>query len=64
MDVAPKDKHQEMPETNIKMKITAVKKISLPIEIKLAVVCKGDPTTNRSQLTVRTEDNMVLLHAK
>jgi len=52
-----------MPETNIEMKTTAVQR-SLSIEMKLAVICKGDPTTNRSRLTVRKEDNMVLLHAK
>jgi hypothetical protein len=52
-----------MPETNIKMKTTAVQR-SLSIEMKLAVICRGNPTTNRSQLTVRKEDNMVLLHAK
>jgi hypothetical protein len=38
VDVAHKNKHQEMPETNIKMKTTAVKKRSLSIEMKLAVI--------------------------
>jgi hypothetical protein len=38
VDVAHKNKHQEMPVTNIKMKTTAVKKRSLSIEMKLAVI--------------------------
>jgi hypothetical protein len=48
---------------NIKMKTTAVQS-GLSIEMKLAVIRKGDPTTNRSWLIVRKEDNMVLLHAQ